>query len=75
MHTPTALFLYEKTGNPLMLDAVRALNDPKTPPPVVESVRLHVETSFKSWLILFGNSDIELPYGLRPDQFDPPTGV
>jgi hypothetical protein len=72
MHTQTALFLYEKTQNPLLLDGIRALNDPKTPSVVVLSVKNHIESQFRSYLALHQNSGIELPYGLRSDQFDHP---
>lgn len=71
MHSITAFYLYEIAPDPLLLDAVRALNDPKTPKNVAKTVKKYVENTYFSYLTLVQNGDIYLPYGLRIDQFGP----
>ena len=56
MPTKIALKLYELTLDPLLLDAIRAISDPKTPEKVVESAQNYVETCYSAALLLFRNS-------------------
>lgn len=51
-----ALTLYELTRGPLMLDVIRALADPKTPPVVLQSVECYVMTQYEAYLLLFPES-------------------
>lgn len=72
MHEPAALFLFKLTNDPMLLDGIRVLNDKKATPKMVSTVKKYVEFKFAAYLNLYGNGDIELPYGLRYDQFDAP---
>ena len=69
MHHVAALFLYERTLDSLLLDAIRAINDPDTPLVISKAAEAFVEQQFRAFLILYQNGGIELPYGLRPDTF------
>ena len=69
MHHVAALFLYERTLDQLLLDAIRAINDPDTPLVISKAAEAFVEQQFRAFLILYQNGGIELPYGLRPDTF------
>ncbi len=69
MHELAALFLFQKTLDPMLLDGIRVLNDHASTEKMTNSVRNYVEFKFGAYLNLHGTGDIELPYGLRPDQF------
>lgn len=71
MHSAAALFLYEKTLDPMLLDSIRVLNDPKTAEKQRKMVKNYVEFKFSAYLNLYSNGGIDLPYGLQYDQFDP----
>lgn len=71
MHEETALFLYKMTKDPMLLDGIRVLNDPKTTQKMTKAVQKYVEYKFVAYLNLYENGAIDLPYGLRPEQFDP----
>lgn len=69
LYNAAALFLYEQTEDPLLLDAIRSMTDRSTPPNVADTVRNYVKTTFQAYLTLAYNGAIKLPYGLRTDHF------
>lgn len=51
-----AFTVYELTKNPLVLDAIRALADPKTPSEVRMSVEQYITAQHEAYLLLFPES-------------------
>ena len=67
----TALNLYRLTKDPLALDAIRALEDPNTPKPILASIIGYLNAQQEAALTLYGNGGTYPEYGHdRPDPSD-----
>ena len=65
-----AVLAYETCQDPLLLDAIRALSDPNTPPAVRKTVETYVRVTWNQYLTLMWNSGKSLPYGYDHDISD-----
>lgn len=53
----TAIFLAKITDDPLYKSAIRTISDPESPQKSLDAATKFIESGWKAYLTLFGNSD------------------